>query len=1747
MATDNNNNIQINTFTKGMNTDFQYSSIQEGQYLYAENLRNYNLNTSNDQQSTNSTGSIKAIEGCKTAFKKPLYKYTDSDELFVIDKILGTTSIRQYGVIVAKDVDNNWIVIRFVNNIGTSGEFNNIDDCKIIFRSYNPKRGGLTKKYDQLRGEKVSIVSTWETKDNIKIYIADGEHFMKIINIAPSNDTYNLENSGNVKLFEQFPSVNVYPIIFCGLTYGKLNAGSVQYAYRFYKKHGNVSQMSVPTKPIALGVGFGDGDKISKNSKGGLQTDVINCGVKLKIPLESDNPQLDHILIYRIFHYKNGQTPDISLIYDRSIQVQTENGSSYMLYTDNGVEAIQQISLDEFNNISGVYIIPKVIESKNDILFAANIKDDQATLDDIGRLFDARAFRANREGNVILKNGSETTTTNIDVLLSNRSQMSVDKKIEEDLKDQFNPFNDINTRFAPDKDLCKYNIVGDKKYFGGKGNYISWKFVLTKVVGDYSPSELNQIGSTKIGIRYRYDENDDIKWSKCTNTPQLYTVYEDSSMNNIPEFIGTADFTDSFEPNNDNGTYANPCISYGLRSLRRDELYRYAIILYNEKGEHTSALWIDDIRTPSINEKHFETFCANGSHYVAGQWGSDGVELTVHPLGIQFDVDIDKFNKKLQDLEDEKYKNIKIVKYEIIRCHRDLNDIQTVAQGVLSRPIKRQKNRFDYNILDNVYTPTGSLTTQQFWTGSAWVARNAYWEENNAKNWAGLAEADNFDNHTIFQFICPEAVYTQDTMFQIVAKTHLYLQPLSYVFGHYGGADYLDQGKKILGCYPQLMRSFETASDGSLYSKKNDEGQTDSAYYYCPIYNYIGSSVCGHNLALPSKVYSEDSKKSNPLAMDLPTITVDDPVNVSTGYYYKDLYYSGYPESGPLSANLTRCILVDENEEIYTGSSAYRRTYLQGLQGMIIDQAYSRNAPSYYYSIPWDVNKYADINIIKDTVVGYRKHDKGRGIVTYRDAETTNVMYKTWMSSPGLKNTLNSNILGYTKLYEFGKHLFQRSYKSLGLEQAVKRYGLPYTYDEYEMPGCEESYEVKRARGFSQIEWSNLIDSQTKDNKTSYSAKYTDYALSVGSEQFCNIVDSGTYNDTKNTLTSADKKGWFMNSISADRLNDYEERAAIFGTGGSCIVLELKNEDNILYKTICTNVTTRALSSDHDIYFGGYSNIAYALDSSLDKLTPGNSEKKVPVLSFDEQNRPTSGADKLFTDESGYDYIDYIPDKLKNKHYIYRSSISGTFLCNLRQSTVPYGGYTYSARCLNQYVSFGDVKHSSVKQIDVFDGDCYIQPFEYQSCHKTYYKNMDFTMTAGLFYSIPVETNINLAYTSGSEFSRLLKNSASNLQEKPASMMDMWIQEEPEYEYNTVYSVQPKVSSVEASDLSKDSNTINTVDYRCCYSDAKINNENYDNWTVFKAANFLDADDRYGEITNLRAFNNLLLFWQQHAVGQFSVNERTQISDDSGKPLVLGTGGVLSRYDYIGQQSGMEPEEYCDCISQDNIYWYDDSNNEIKTLNGTSMYSMTKQLGVQNVMHERNGIISPIMFYDNKYNEVISRVLLRDGQDESIAYNENVKAFTSVYTIPYKEKVSFPNGVYLLNVSNGNLHINQWDIKDNNPIKTVLRYVVNAQPLITKVFDNQEIVTENPVDEHQYEMYDYKWKTDLYSSDNSIKTTAREGNFRYAVPRVGNEKFGNRMRGKYMICEMTSKPVTPYDLKNVSISYIMTKFRKSCS
>ena len=56
---------------------------------------------------------------------------------------------------------------------------------------------------------------------------------------------------------------------------------------------------------------------------------------------------------------------------------------------------------------------------------------------------------------------------------------------------------------------------------------------------------------------------------------------------------------------------------------------------------------------------------------------------------------------------------------------------------------------------------------------------------------------------------------------------------------------------------------------------------------------------------------------------------------------------------------------------------------------------------------------------------------------------------------------------------------------------------------------------------------------------------------------------------------------------------------------------------------------------------------------------------------------------------------------------------------------------------------------------------------------------------------------------------------------------------------------------------------------------------------------------------------------------------------------------------------------------------------------------------------------------------------------------------------------------------------------------------------------------------------------------NNIEMTDREGNFRYSIPRANNASYGDRIRGKYMLCTIEGT-IPQYDF---SISYIITKFR----
>ena len=448
--------------------------------------------------------------------------------------------------------------------------------------------------------------------------------------------------------------------------------------------------------------------------------------------------------------------------------------------------------------------------------------------------------------------------------------------------------------------------------------------------------------------------------------------------------------------------------------------------------------------------------------------------------------------------------------------------------------------------------------------------------------------------------------------------------------------------------------------------------------------------------------------------------------------------------------------------------------------------------------------------------------------------------------------------------------------------------------------------------------------------------------------------------------------------------------------------------------------------------------------------------------------------------------------------------------------------------------------------------------------HKTYgvYTNksdaeLKFPSTHMITYSIPTESNIWTKFQYGWQFSvNAADNYASFIQEEPVQITEAYTQDDPQFVYNTVYNTQ-NTSRPHAiyDDLNKEDYN-KTIDTRVYYSDLKTNDEIIDSWCKFRSSNFIDVDQQYGPITDIYKFKNNLLFWQQKAFGILSVNERSITTDNSGNDVILGDGGVLSRYDYLSNTYGMCKQQFCVASSNGGAYWCDTHNNVICMFNGENVVELSKQGKVQSLMNAKADGSSGV-FYDNKNNELVFNVF-KDKQQ--IAFNEAIGKFTSVYTMPFEGYAQFFNGLYLINTVDDEVNIFHYDymsddgLKDTNRqfIKCYVKYTVNQQPLVTKVFDNQSIVTQEdlqgrPVyDKDDYFSIDHKytWETPMIKSASTLENsiTLRENNHRFAIPRAGG-LYGDRIRGKYMVCEITSEKPR----YTAAIQFITTKYRLSWS
>lgn len=716
MATEQNNTF-INTFTGGMNTDSAYDTIKNNQYIYAVNLRPYGTSKIYNSHDIAAYGKygvmtpVKALNEDITS-STPIPKF-DTEETQRIIKVItaGDTNI-------LIKLYKNYLYLYKVVASDKLPRYRWTFLCKIKIRE---------KVEDAVDLRNVSAVLQYETDKVVNLYIADGQNKIMMINVKDTNYIKKLYSNTDGEIDIDLISQNRYfpkrAITYKAIVGGQLKTSQVQYTYRFYKKYGVTSKLAPLSRKYQV-------INPSRDTEVGCAEDTVtSIGLQLGIAVDEKIDQFDRLQVYRIQYIKPNQNAQIDLIYDG------EFTGTNISVIDNGRKTLQTISVEEFAQIHGQDIIPKLLEQNQGYLFAGNVKDDtifQLDREDLTKFWAVQftPVKGNTYNIPYLVPPDYEKVENYRPKNADSRDTVVNSFIDSFIKtdtlkntDYSNPYVDINHGF--DKNYS--NALFDyNNYIGGSGVYISWKLLVANVFTDEETT-----------ITYSSD------YVHYDNQSGKFEYYgKDESEVNAPK--ETDIISDCGFPEPDKVSHNNAITSSCIKSLKRGEVYRYGIILYKNDGTRSDVVWIGDIRIP----------------------GPDIVELnknyTTKQIGIEFTLN-EAFKKFATDNN--------ICGYEIVRCQRTDECSRSLQQVVISSTV-RQK------LVDGTYSPyypTGFIISNPQYVGYT------PYPNGNATQWPEQMTSGASDNR-LYQVYCPEIQTYVDDVLNKLKTNQIKLTPALYLY-----------------------------------------------------------------------------------------------------------------------------------------------------------------------------------------------------------------------------------------------------------------------------------------------------------------------------------------------------------------------------------------------------------------------------------------------------------------------------------------------------------------------------------------------------------------------------------------------------------------------------------------------------------------------------------------------------------------------------------------------------------------------------------------------------------------------------------------------------------------------------------------------------------------------------------------------------------------------------------------------------
>jgi hypothetical protein len=368
-------------------------------------------------------------------------------------------------------------------------------------------------------------------------------------------------------------------------------------------------------------------------------------------------------------------------------------------------------------------------------------------------------------------------------------------------------------------------------------------------------------------------------------------------------------------------------------------------------------------------------------------------------------------------------------------------------------------------------------------------------------------------------------------------------------------------------------------------------------------------------------------------------------------------------------------------------------------------------------------------------------------------------------------------------------------------------------------------------------------------------------------------------------------------------------------------------------------------------------------------------------------------------------------NEVSNSSWVSRgTAYTARYLINYRRNifSTQYGGNTYNARRRNLYIAASSIRKAQ-SITDVYGGDTFIGMFDHMYSS---WEHESATSNKPEAIYFPVETSINLPLRNDECWHRIYADSGypEFLHDSAGVWSDgsnYFSQSGDLYNYNTVYSKENDTKLFIAKPFDWEQQI--TFDNRILNSGVKTNNEISDSWLKFGANAYLDVDPQYGEITALQTINNQMLFFQPKAFGSLSINERALTTIQNVGQLVLGTSGVLERYDYAKLDIGVSDKDHI-ILTPNALYWIDIINKAMfKFTGGPEELSMMK--GMDSWF--RTNITTSVelmMYHDPEYREV--NLVNHEADSEfNLVYNEVTDSFVGFTTqypkfiINYNEKL----------------------------------------------------------------------------------------------------------------------------------------------